>query len=162
MAIRVFNAKLHGAKELERALRELPKRTGKRAMRKAMERAAEPLKRDMAQNAERAFPELAQAAAASTKLSRRQKRGAKKPGKAEVTYYVGFKPGRLAHLFEFGSGPRYQKNGRYTGQMPALPFARPAWEANKRQVLADFGFYLWQEVEKAAKRLAKKRAKAGK
>lgn len=33
---------------------------------------------------------------------------------------------RRAHLTEYGTGPRRQKNGRYTGRSPAKPFLRPA------------------------------------
>src|SRR5690606_1658349 len=34
----------------------------------------------------------------------------------------------LGHLFEFGTAPRYRKDGSYAGQMPATPWIRPALE----------------------------------
>jgi hypothetical protein len=43
--------------------------------------------------------------------------------------------------------------------MPARPFMRPAWEAGKMRALGAFGRLLWVEIEKAAKRLARKQAK---
>ena len=41
------------------------------------------------------------------------------------------------NIVEFGTKPRYQKNGRYTGSMPANPFFRPALDANKERIYRD-------------------------
>lgn len=38
------------------------------------------------------------------------------------------------HLVEYGTAPRRQKNGRYTGSMPAHPFFRPAVDTNKGRI----------------------------
>ena len=66
----------------------------------------------------------------------------------------------MAHLIEFGSGPRQHKSGKSTGHMPAFPFLRPAWDANKMAVVDLIGAELWSEIERAADRLGKKAAKA--
>ena len=75
--------------------------------------------------------------------------------------YVGASPARTAHLKEFGTGPRKHKSGKSTGAMPADPFLRPAWEGGHRHALKEFSRLLWEGIEKAARRLAKRQAKAG-
>ena len=82
-----------------------------------------------------------------------------------VEVFIGATAARfgIAHLLEFGTGPRRQKTtGRSTGEMPAFPFMRPAWESGKRGVLRRFIKYLRVDIEKTAKRLAKRQAKAKK
>lgn len=161
--MRVFGAKLHGAKELEKALRELPKRTGRNAMRRAFKTATEPLRQSMEDGADWHNDGMGRAAVSGPNLSRRQKREKKQVSSPHrQDWYVGFKPGRLAHLFELGSAPRYHESGHFTGEMPATPFARPAWERHKRQVLHLFAQELWIEIGKAAARLARKSLRAAK
>ena len=66
-----------------------------------------------------------------------------------------------AAIAEFGTGPRYHKKTRkFVGAMPAQPFLRPAWEQHKDQILEDFSKALWIQIEKSAKRLARRQAKA--
>lgn len=36
--------------------------------------------------------------------------------------------------FEFGTGPRFTKLGKYTGQIPASPFFWPTYRAKKRRL----------------------------
>lgn len=43
--------------------------------------------------------------------------------------------GYHGHLVEFGTAPRFDKDGNSTGTMPAQPFWRPAWDQTKDQVL---------------------------
>lgn len=154
--------KLTGARELEAALRELPKRIGKAAIKRALMKAAAPIEQDAKARAAGTKPALGErGVSVSTKLSRRQKRG-RRVDKNTVEVFIGAHSARrgLAHLIEFGTGPRRHKSGKSTGSMPARPFMRPAWESGKRQALNTIGAELWTEVEKAAKRLAKRRAKA--
>lgn len=153
--------KLTGARELERALRELPKRTGKAALRRALKKTAQPIEVTAEQYATRAKPELAaRGISISTRLSRRQKRG-RQTDRNTVQMYVGAHSARygLAHLFEFGTAQRHHKSGKSTGRMRPQPFMRPAWDANKGRLLDTLGRELWTEVDKAAKRLAKRRAR---
>jgi HK97 gp10 family phage protein len=75
---------------------------------------------------------------------------------------------RHAHLVEFGTGPRSLKKPRtvllggrmvtitHTGQMPARPFLRPAFDAAKREALDIFATEVWKELVKVSGRLAKK------
>lgn len=55
------------------------------------------------------------------------------------------------HLVEYGTAPRTQKNGRYTGAMPAHPFFRPAVDVNYRRVLDQVVKKLWDMVMGACK-----------
>jgi HK97 gp10 family phage protein len=56
-----------------------------------------------------------------------------------------------AYLVEYGSGPRTQKNGRYTGRMPANPYFRPAVDAHYRSVTESTVSKLWQMIIGACK-----------
>jgi len=47
---------------------------------------------------------------------------------------VDRKIARHAHIIEYGTKPRYQKSGRYTGIGPAKPFFRPAVDTNREPV----------------------------
>ena len=40
----------------------------------------------------------------------------------------------LGVMVEYGTAPRFQDNGRYTGQIPARPFMRPALDQNANAV----------------------------
>lgn len=161
MARSTFRAELHGAKELENALRELPKRTGKSAVRRSLKKAAGPIAEDAQSRAPSKSGKLKRRIQVATQLSRRQRRSrAKGKVKGQVDVFVGAGPSRHAHLVEFGTGPRrHRKTGKSTGSMPPQPFLRPAWESGHRRALKDFSKLLWVEIEKAAKRLARKRAK---
>lgn len=155
-----FKFELKGSKELERALLQLPKSTGKAALRRALTQVSVPIAVDAARRAPRSSeaPHLADSIAVSTKLKRSQRRRAR-PG---VTVYVGARMPH-AHLVEFGTGPRYT-DGKYAGQMPAQPFLRPAWDAHKGRIMSELGDILWAEILRAARNLARRaeryRAKA--
>jgi HK97 gp10 family phage protein len=41
----------------------------------------------------------------------------------------------LGVMFEYGTGPRIQRNGRYTGSLAPRPFMRPALDQNKNKVI---------------------------
>jgi hypothetical protein len=73
-------------------------------------------------------------------------------------YVLGFKRGkpmRIAHLIEFGTQPHSLKRGAsvrkgiFVGQPPMHPgdppepFMRPAFEATKDRVKAEFGSRIW-------------------
>lgn len=153
--------KLRGAKELEAALLELPTRIGKGALRRSMLKMLQLVADDAAARVSVKSGRLKAKIAVKAQLSRRQRRGRAK-GKGVIEAFVGATPARHAHLVELGTGPRRQRNGKSVGAMPARPFMRPAWEANKNRLLDEMGAAMWAEIEKAAKRLAKKSLKAGK
>jgi HK97 gp10 family phage protein len=84
----------------------------------------------------------------STRLSKNQKREHRKPDRNDIEVYAGAGPHPQAHLQEFG-----------TKHAPAQPFMRPAWDAEKREVLEGIKDDLWAEIKKAVVRLARRAAK---
>ena len=149
MAAPVTKMTLHGAKELEKALLDLPKRIAKTAVRRGIVK----LLQQVADDAQARVPvrsgRLKEKIAVRPQLSRRQKRGRAKD-KGLIEAFVGATPARHAHLVEFGTGPRMQRNGKSTGAMPAQPFLRPAWDGAKGKLVDELGQVLWDEIEKAA------------
>lgn len=152
-----FHAELVGGKELERALMQLPKRIAKAAIKRALKKAGTPIAEHAQELAPVLYGDLQRRIRVSATLSRRQRRHSRKSG--EPTIYIGAGPSREAHLVEFGTGPRQHRSGKSTGQMPAIPFMRPAWDAGHKPALKAFGPLLWREIEKAAKRLARRQAR---
>ena len=153
--------RLEGADELIAALRALPDALTKKVVERALMKAAQPIAADAKSRAPRKTGKLAAKIDVSAKLSKRQRRGRDSKGLAEA--FVGASPARHAALLEFGTGPRRQKKtGRDTGQGPAKPFLRPAWESGKMAALDAIGEALWTEIEKAATHLGRKAAKAKK
>lgn len=155
---------IKGAVELEAALRALGQdRLIKATNRRALLKAARPMAETAQRNAPKHTGRMAVKIAASSTLSRRQRmsrRGYNRdPSVANV--YVGTGPRGPGVLAEFGTGPRYTKKPRkFVGAMPAQPFMRPAWEQHKGQVLDDYAAELWIQIEKSARRLARRSLKA--
>lgn len=160
MSVGAVRMKLIGAKDLERSLLALPERLQKSTIDRALMRAGMPIAADAASRVNRAGgkPDVADKITVSKTLSRRQRRGTKKEDGTR-TVYIGVRPAPHAHLIEFGTGPRYTKAGAYRGSMPANPFMRPAWDAGWRPALDDIGKIIGEEIERSARRLAKRQAK---
>lgn len=148
------NVKIEGLRELDRALGELPKATGKNVLRRVLRSRAQPIAsaaRSAATRSDIAKEHLQDTAAVSTKLSTRQAKLHRKMfrnDKASVEMFVGFGALPQAHLEEFG-GPNNAAN----------PMLRPAWDGGKARLLDGIKDDLWAEIDKAAKRLARKAAR---
>lgn len=142
-----FTVKVEGLKELENALRDLPKANAKAVLRRTMKEAGEPVARAARGMAPKEIGYLAESIDVSTKLSGRQSRLHKKESPVEM--FIGPGPDPAAHLQEFGSGPGHV----------AQPFMRPAWDQNKEKVLDTIANLTWVEIEKTVNRLAKRAAK---
>lgn len=146
--------RVEGLRELEKALSELPKSTGKATLRRVLRARAQPI----AEAARAKAPvhavdggELRDSIAVSTRLSRRQSRLHRrmfKDDRAAVEMFVGAGPLPSAHTQEFG-----------TVNHPPQPFMRPAWDETKDGVLDGIKGDLWAEIRKSAERLARKRAR---
>lgn len=159
-----------GWRDLEQALYDLGNdRVIRATMKRAMLEAAEPMARTMRRNlaavTKRGDGSLEESIDVGVRLNRRQaseKRGIReKVAGTAIEVFVGAgKGGAQAHLIEFGTGARRTKAGADRGQIQARPFARPAWESHKHQVLTDFGVQLGREIEASARRIARKRARA--
>lgn len=174
-----ISMELSGALELEAALRELPFRVAKTVLRRSLIQAAVPMVEAGQANAP--AEHLKRRMIVSSQLSRRQKAKAGRRSRATsgtyvATIHVGEMPSRLAHLFEFGSSPRYttgsgdarRKSGAvsvstkaraYRGRMLAQPYMRPAFDSTAPTVLRNFGVILGRNIERAAVRLYKRQAK---
>lgn len=143
------SVKIEGLRELDRALGELPKATARNVLRRVLRKAAEPVERAMESRAPQRTGDLERSIITGTRLTSRQARDARKEGKHFAEVHVGTSD--PAGMFqEFG-----------TFKEPAQPWATPAWEATKDDALKAIGTELGTEIEKAAARLARKRAKAG-
>lgn len=144
-----MKVKVTGLRELEAALSQLPAATGKAVLRRVAKAALQPVASAAQALAPVREGQLQEQIVTSSRLTKRQAKTARKEGKSSVEMYAGTK-NKAGILQEFGTvnhGPQ--------------PFMRPAWDSNKDGVLTYVGEQLGGEIEKAAARLAKKRAKAG-
>ena len=159
--------KVLGLRELNRALGELPKATGRNVLKRTLTKVATPIAEDM-----RAMApddpatdgmDLKGSIGVGTKLTRAQARehrkangggarktaeGWKRDPKTSFEMFAGAGGVPQAHMQEFG-----------TDHHAPQPFARPAWDANKRGALETVKDELWAEISRAAARLARKSAK---
>ena len=143
--------KIAGLRDLEKSLFGLPKATQKNVVRRVLKKAGEPIRDDARSDAPVARGILKRSIAVSTKLSKRQARinrgsAAKKKGSIQVFIGAGNYP--YAHMQEFG-----------TDNLPRQAFLGPAFDQNKTRVLTKIIKDMQIEIDKAAKRLAKKQAK---
>lgn len=136
-----------GLRELEHALSELPKATGRNVLRRALTKAAEPVVDAWQAKAPRDQGHYAASIHVGTQLTPRQRHDAKKEGKSFAEVYVGT------------ADPAGQQQEFGNVNHPAQPSGRPAWEETRDEVLDSFGNEAWSEIDKAAARLARKAAR---
>ncbi|WEX07373.1 HK97-gp10 family putative phage morphogenesis protein [Chelativorans sp. AA-79] len=151
----VTRVRVEGLRELEQALSELPKATGKNVLRRTLRKAGEPIAEDMRAKApddpDTSGEDLRNSIGVGTKLSPNQRSAHRKmfrDDRASVEMFVGAGPVPQAIQQEFGNvnhGPQ--------------SFARPAWDAGKDGALETIKTELGNEIGKAAKRLARKAAR---
>lgn len=162
----LIHMELVGARELEAALMGLGQdRLIKATMRRALLKASQPAAataRRLAPGGPYSTGRMKAKIAASTTLARRQRRGQGYKYNPNVAYvWIGAGSRGPGTLTEFGTGPRWQKKtGKFVGASPAQPFLRPAWDQHKHQILEDFSKELWIQIDKSAKRLARRSLKA--
>lgn len=147
MARQQFQFRLDGLKDLDRNLKQLPRAMAKATWRRILKKAAMPVKSDAEANAPVGpTGNLASSIAVGTRLNASQKRMVGTEPDA-VTLYIGttWPTGAHGHLQEFG-----------TAHHAAQPFLRPAWDRNRMQVLASISDDAWDELVKAARRLARR------
>lgn len=141
-----MTVRVEGLKELQQALLELPKATGRNVVRRALRNAGEPMANTMKARVPVEEGHLKNSIGVGTKLTRRQKSLHKK--KSEVELFVGAGADPAAHLVEFGSVHNSPE-----------PFVRPAWDSGKGGALERIRGELANEIEKARARLARKAAR---
>lgn len=138
--------KIEGLKELDRALSEFaveysPKKA-KALLTRGLKKAGQPIADAEKAYAPRLTGGLAASPIVSTRLSRRQKRAAKKESAVEV--YIGPTPHAKSVQTEFGNA-----------HQAAEPHLRPAWDGGWRNALDSFSETMKTEIEKTRKRLVK-------
>ncbi len=139
---------VYGQKQVEDALKQLSKATGKSVLRRALKESSKPT----VEAARRLVPvgdgNLRDSIIANSKLSASQ--AAKTLRRGAVRLYVGtsWPKGAHGHLQEFG-----------TAHHGSQPFLRPAWDATKQKVLDSIEGEIWRSLAKSAKTLARKAAK---
>jgi HK97 gp10 family phage protein len=146
--------KLSGFKELDRALAELPKATGKNVLKRTLNEAADPIDAAASANAPFLTGGLERSVVVGTKLTRSQ-RG--KAAKIANSFRVAAKNFVEVHVGTSLSKGLFAEFGTFKDRVQA--WLRPAWDANKMQALDIIKDRLWQNIEKAATRYAKKLAK---
>lgn len=143
-----MTAKLEGFAALDQALGRLPKATAKNVLRRTLKKAAQPIDDDASAAAPVNTGKLQVSVITGTQLTRSQRRGSRL---TTSNYYAEIHVGTA-----LGRG-MFQEFGTFKD--PAQPWFRPAWEATKDQALNIIKVELGGEIEKAAKRYAKKLAK---
>ncbi|WP_075216082.1 HK97-gp10 family putative phage morphogenesis protein [Mongoliimonas terrestris] len=138
--------KVEGLRELERALKDLPKATGKNVLRRVLTEGGEPIARAARGKAPVEVGYLREGIDVGTKLTRRQRGLHNRESPVEV--FVGASGDPAAHIQEFGNEDN-----------PPQPFMRPAWDSQKMKALDLISVRLGVEIDKAAARLARKAAK---
>lgn len=141
---------LEGFRELDIALGKLPKATAKNVLKRTLLKAAKPIDDDASAAAPFLTGGLQKSVITGTRLTRSQQRGAYlKTSNYYAEVHIGTSLSK-GIFTEFG-----------TFKDAAQPWFRPAWEAHKEQALNIIKVELGGEIEKAAKRYAKKLAKGG-
>ncbi len=161
-----MNVQFKGGRQLEAALMELDISPAmKRGIaRRALDKAAEPIRDDWVQGVDVEKGDLRESIKignrAQTRTTRKFKRGA---GQDIVQRYIGIDASVNPRLAE-GGGEGGTK--RWTGYafieefgdsgQPANPAGRQAFERNKQASMDRIAPVLWEEIDKAAKRAARK------
>lgn len=143
--------KVEGLKELEKALGELSKASGKSVLRRVLKKNAEPIAELAAQLAPIDQGALRDSITVAGKLTKRQRAAHKrmfKNDRASVEIFVGAGGLAQATQQEFGNSG-----------MAAQPYLRPAWDQLKGSMPDAIAKDLWVEVKKAAERAARKQAR---
>ncbi len=149
-----MTVRLEGFRELERALNELPKSTGRAVLRRVAKGALQP----MADRARGMAPVERGDLKASIQVSERRTKRVTRIDRFDKNTGLEMAMGPVsgggvlnyATFAEFG-----------TNDTRARPFMRPAFDGGKDEALDYIKANLGNEIERAAKRLAKKNARLG-
>ena len=139
--------RLEGFRELEAALAQLPKATGKNVLKRTLLKAANPIEEGAAANAPSLTGHLKRDVSSGTRLTRRQAAQARRAGKSYQEVHVGV------------ADPAGVQNEFGNEHQAPQPFLRPAWDANREDALGTIKTELGQEIDRAAARLARKAAR---
>ena len=147
------SVRIDGLRELDSALAQLPKATGRAVLRNVLKDAGEPIARTARAKAPVLTGNLRESVEVSQRLSRSQKTGGAKmtangfrsESKNYVEMFVGPGTNPQAITQEFG-----------TYKEPAQPYMRPAWDSQRQTALNLIINTLGPMIERAAARLSRK------
>ncbi len=131
-----------GLREVDAALGQLGKATGRNVMRRVAVKRLQPIAEDMRSKAPVDQSDLRDSITVTTKNPKKNRK------RSEVEAHAG--PGRHPQAVqqEFGN----QNHG-------PQPFVRPSWDAGKDEIIPGLADDFWEEISKAAQRQAKKAAR---
>ncbi len=129
------NFKIKGFKDIEAVLHKMPKKIKRNVLNHAARKGANVILKEARRRAPKSKDRRSgKHLKALLKVGQRIAKRKLPPGEFVVGVLSG--QGNHAALMEFGTGPRYQKTtGRYTGQVAAQPFMRPAYDAKKYEAI---------------------------
>lgn len=169
-----------GFKELDAALRDLPRATQRTVLRNTLRKAGAPIAEAARQHAPRDTGELVNSIVVSPKIvntignaefaqvmkaggSRQEAsaalRGARRAAKGEAPTAVMYVGPAKAETKRDAIKRIVQEFGSV--HQPGTPYMRPAWDAQKMAALQIVANELGDQIERAARRIARKKAKAG-
>lgn len=138
--------KIDGLAQLRDGLAELPKATSNNVLKRALTKAAEPIRADAERLAPKLKGGLARSIKVGTKLSKSQKSKHKKQSPVEV--FVGPSGSTKSITQEFGAAHH-----------AAQPYMRPAWDNNVGKALATVRDDIKTELDAAVARAKRKAAR---
>lgn len=141
---------IDGLDEVQEALRQLPDSTAKSVVRRVLRNRAEPIAVRARALAPVDSGDLKDSIGVGPKLSRRQRSLHRKVDPDDIEIFIGAGPHPQAHMQEFG-----------TEHNPPQAFMRPAWDEGKDRLLEGLKADLWEEIRKAAARMARKANRGG-
>jgi len=146
--------KLEGFKEFDQVLKKLPNQPLRRAVKAALMASGKPQQKRLKEIL-KAHKHTGNLSKAVARVSPKKARGFQ--GKGAVVVFVGYrKNAHHAHLVEFGSGPRFLKSGKFTGQMPAFAPLRRSFDTTRSEQNRVLKTELGPRLEKEARKLARK------
>ncbi len=144
-----------GLGDIDQALRDLVKPlTARNVVVKGLRVALEPMRDEMIQLAPEDQGDLKRGIGITRKLSRRQRRMAKRGVRSDVEVYLG---PDVSYAQNASSKAVVQEFGSV--DQPPQPYIRPAWERHKREVAPRFAEAVKPEITRAAQRLERKAAR---
>jgi HK97 gp10 family phage protein len=141
--------KVEGLREAQEALRSmLPDRTARNVMRRVLKKRALPIRDRAKALAPHRKGKLKSKIEVTGKLHKNQRKDYKKQHKDDVELFVAAGPLPWAHMMEYG-----------TMNVSPKPYIRPAWDQVKHTILPNIAHDMWDEIEKAVARAARKAAR---
>lgn len=161
-----MTVRLEGFRELEAALAQLPKATGKNVLRRVAKGALDPMAATAAARAPHRSGRLAYSIAVSEQRTRRAKWQTKQGGNkfsggrwrtsASTGLAMAMGPAGGLGTLNYASFDEFG-----TIDTPAFAYMRAAWDGGSDRALEYIKDNLWRVIDQAAAKVAKKRAKLG-